>query len=58
MSEDLVTTSLGLDDMALAQAWRRCCIRLVGRYGEGAKKVASQALGLTPTAFSTWLVNL
>lgn len=55
--EDLVAASPGLDDMALTQAWRQCCIRLVGRYGEGAKKVASQALGLTPTAFSTWLVK-
>ncbi len=55
--EDLVAAGTGLDDAALGQAWRRCCIRLVGCYGQGAKKVASQALGLTSTAFSTWLVK-
>jgi hypothetical protein len=55
--EDLVAASPLLDDESVAAAWRRSCIRLVGRYGKGAKKVASRTLGLTPTAFNTWLVK-
>lgn len=55
--EDLVAAGPLLDDESVAAAWRRSCIRLVGRYGKGAKKVASRALGLTPTAFNTWLVK-
>lgn len=55
--EDLVAASPGLDDESLATAWRRCGIRLVGQYGGGAKTVASRALGLTSTAFSTWLIK-
>lgn len=55
--EDLVAAGPNIDDESVAAAWRQCCIRLVGHYGKGAKKVASRALGLTPTAFNTWLVK-
>lgn len=55
--ENLVAFGPHLGNEALSAAWRRCCIRLIGQYGKGAKKVASRALGLTPTAFNTWLVK-